>query len=110
MGIFKKKPVISEFTENTAPKEKKVTLQIEGKIFIPQDYGSANIISKLNIEKQMLSSSDTNKEIIKEEIAKELENIYNEICIQIDNNSTELTNEFWYNLNLQKQEENESKN
>lgn len=50
-------------------------------------------------------NSNTNKEFLKEEIAQELETLYNELCKQIDNNSTELTNEFRYNLNLEKQNE-----
>ena len=107
MGLFKKTKAEPQFTEASAPKQRKVTLIIEGKIYIPQDYGGQLIISKIIIDKQLLSTSDTSKEIIKKEIAQELEVLYNDLCKQIDNNSTELTNEFWYNLNQQK--ENESK-
>lgn len=108
MGLFKKTKAEPQFTEASAPKNRKVTLIIEGKIYIPQEYGGHLVISRTNIDKQLLSTSDTDKEAIKEEIAQELEVLYNDLCKQIDNNSTELTNEFWYNLKLQKEDESEN--
>jgi ABC-type transporter MlaC component len=100
MSLFKKEKATIVLTKDTAPKKQSLELKITGNISRNNGWSDVKYIAKVDLGKQMLSNSDTLKESIKEELANELEKLYADICIQIDN-SSELSNEFWYNTEIE---------
>lgn len=109
MKLFNKEKKIIPFDEKTAPKVKKIQLDIDIELLLKggaENYANYNDVRpvKVKLEKFLLSDTDSCKEQIKEEIAKELELLFENICQQIDNDTSNFTNEFWYNTKLQKSE------
>ena len=102
MRIFNKKKTKVEWTEQTAPKKKQVQLEVQFELLLKggsESYVSYNDarVCKNNFQKSLLVDTDSSKELIKEEIAEKLETLYEEICISIDNDESNFSNEFWYN-------------
>lgn len=108
MKLSNKEKKIISFDEKTAPKVKKIQLDVDIELLLkggPENYASYNDVRpvKVKLEKFLLSDTDSCKEQIKEEVAKELELLFENICQQIDNDTSNFTEEFWYNTKLQKQ-------
>lgn len=106
MGIFGKKRNKIEWTEQTAPKKKQVQLEVQFELLLKggsESYVSYNDsrVCKNNFQKALLVDTDSSKETIKEEIAQKLEDLYEEICVSIDNDENNFSNEFWYNKSLE---------
>jgi hypothetical protein len=80
MGLFgnKKKSKI-EWTNKTAPEERKIQLNIKLELIgksKTDSYGNDRNVAKVVAEKFLNATSDVSREIIKEEIQNKLENIY----------------------------------
>lgn len=110
MKLFNKTLEKVELTEKTAPKKKQIQFEIKTNILLK---GGADIYSSYSdvrtclneSTKSLLTNTDSSKEQIKEEIASKLEQLFEEICIGIDADETNFSNEFWYNTELAKAKE-----
>jgi len=107
MSLFKNKKE-SNWTIETAPKIKKlgleICIQLTGRK--PKDDWSSgdDKITDNKITKSLLVTTDSSKKDIKKSIENEMFKVYNEICEAIDSDNLLLTNEFWENNNLSKEE------
>ena len=106
MGLFKKDKVKVDWTDQTAPKKKQIQLEVAFELLLKggsESYASYNDsrVCKNNLQKTLLVDTDSSKEDIKEKVAAELEKLFEEFCVAIDNDESNFSNEYWYNKSLE---------
>ena len=111
MKLFEKTQKKLELNDNTAPKKKQIQFEVKANMLLK---GGADVYSSYNdtrvcvneFTKYLLVNTDSSKEKIKEEIAEKLETLFQDICVALDADETNFSNEYWYNKEIEKQEEN----
>lgn len=111
MKLFEKqikKPVL---TDTTAPKKRQIQFEVKSNMLLKSGADIYSSYSDTRVcvnefTKYLLVNTDSSKEKIKEEIAEKLETLFEDICVALDADETNFSNEYWYNKELEKQEEN----
>ena len=109
MKLFEKTQKKVEWNDNTAPKKKQIQFEVKANMLLKagaDTYSSYNDtrVCVNEFTKYLLVNTDSSKEKIKEEIAEKFENLFQEICISLDADETNFSNEYWYNKELEKQQ------
>lgn len=109
MSIFKPKKKVIEWTDATAPKKRQIQMEVSFELLLKgssETYSTYNDVRvcKNNFNKALLVTTDATKESIKDEIADKLQNLYEEICVAIDNDESNFSNEYWYDKVVKEQE------
>ena len=99
MSFFKRKQNMVEWTEKTAPKELPVHLEFKVKVRTMKSdscfTSDTKEIGTIEGTETLLFNTDSERNLIKENIEQKMAEMYEKICALIDVDSQNLTDGFW---------------
>jgi methyltransferase-like protein len=105
--MFNKKKNKVEWTDKTAPKQRKLEFNLTASLGIKpiESYNNNIPIASESIHKLLLVDTDSPKEDIKEALMEQFEIFYTEVCKAIDS-STDFSEGFWKDKQIKEEETN----